>query len=126
MKLADVAFGGDTRQPTIAMPSMGISRRCTTSVMKWKREQRAWKSAGLALKIQGDTTSMRVEPFAVVIRSTSDPAKVDAKTRSKWSRALRAAEAFKGRDTSIKAFVKGLGGINKCAATVRKISEKRQ
>jgi hypothetical protein len=89
MKLADVAFGGDTRQPTIAMPSMGISRRCTTSVMKWKREQRAWKSASLALKLRGWTTSMRVELFAVAIRCTSDPDKVDGKTRSKWSRALR-------------------------------------
>ena len=51
-------------------------------VMKWKNEQRAWKSAGLALKIQGDTASMRGEPFAVVIRCTSAPDKVDTKTRS--------------------------------------------
>jgi hypothetical protein len=41
------------------------------------------------MKLQGDTTSMRVEPFAVVIRCTSAPDKVDGKTRSKWSRALR-------------------------------------
>ncbi len=40
------------------------------------------------MKLQGDTTSMRVEPFAVVIRCTSAPDKVDGKTRSKWSRAL--------------------------------------
>jgi hypothetical protein len=90
-------------------------------VMKWKREQRAWKSAGFALKLQGDTTSMRVEPFAVVIWCTSAPDKVDAKTRSKWSRALRVAEAFKGRDTSVREFIKGQGGINKCAARVREI-----
>jgi hypothetical protein len=50
------------------------------------------------MKLQGDTTSMRVEPFAVVIRCTSAPDKVDGKTRSKWSRALRVAEAFKSRD----------------------------
>ncbi len=54
------------------------------------------------MKLQGDTTSMRVEPFAVVIRCTSAPDKVDgktrSKTRSKWSRALRVAEAFKSRD----------------------------
>jgi hypothetical protein len=65
-------------------------------VMKWKREQRAWKSAGLALRLHCDTKSMRVEPFAVVIRCTSAPDKVDGKTRSKWSRALRVTEAFKG------------------------------
>jgi hypothetical protein len=95
-------------------------------VMKWKHEQQAWKSAELALRLQCDTTSMRVEPFAVVIRCTSAPDKVDGKTRSKWSRALRVAEAFKGRDTSIEAFIKGQGGINKCAARVREISKKRQ
>jgi hypothetical protein len=72
-------------------------------VMKWKREQRAWKSVGLALKLQGNAISMRVEPFAVVIRCTSAPDKVDGKTRSKWSRALRVAEAFKDRGMSVKA-----------------------
>jgi hypothetical protein len=95
-------------------------------VTKWKREYRAWKSAGLVLKLQNDTLSMRVEPFAVVIRCTSDPEKVDGKTRSKWSRALRVADAFKGRGTSIKAFIKGQGGINKCAARVREIAKNRQ
>jgi hypothetical protein len=89
--------------------------------MKWKREHRAWKSAGLALRLQGDITSMRVEPFAVVIQCTSEPDKVDGKSRSKWSRALRVAEAFKGRDTSITEFIKAQGGINRCAARVREI-----
>jgi hypothetical protein len=73
-------------------------------------------SAGLALRLQGDTTSMWVEPFAVAIRCTSTSDKVDGKTRSKWSRALRVAETFKARDTWVKAFIKGPGGgINKCA-----------
>jgi hypothetical protein len=65
-------------------------------VMKWKREQRAWKSAGSALRLQCDKTSMRVEPFAVVIRCTSAPDKVDGKTRSKWSRALRGGRGVQG------------------------------
>jgi hypothetical protein len=91
-----------------------------------EQQHRAWKSAGLALKLQGPTTSMRVEPFAVVIRCTSDPDKVDGKTRSKWSRALRVAEAFKGRDASIQAFIKGQGGINGCAARVREIAKKNE
>jgi hypothetical protein len=95
-------------------------------VTNWKRERRAWKSAGLALRLQGDITSMRVEPFAVLIRCTSDPDKADGKTRSKWSRALRVAEAFKGRDTSIKAFIKGQGGINKCAARIQEIAMARR
>jgi hypothetical protein len=31
------------------------------------------------------------EPFAAIIFATADPAKVDKRTRSKWSRALRYA-----------------------------------
>jgi hypothetical protein len=71
------------------------------------------------------TGSIRVEPFPVVIRCTSDPDKVDGKRRSKWSRALRVAEAFKARDTSAKAFIKGQGGLNRCAARVREIAWRR-
>ena len=44
------------------------------------------------MKLQGDTISMRVEPLTVVVRCTSAPDKVNAKTRSEWSRALRVAE----------------------------------
>jgi hypothetical protein len=74
-------------------------------VMKWKGEQRAWKSAGLVLRHHQHSGS--VEPFAAVSRCTSDPEKVDGKTRSKWSQPLRVAKAFKGRDTSIREFIKG-------------------
>jgi hypothetical protein len=35
------------------------------------------------------------EPFAAIILVTSDPAKVDRRTRSKWSRALRYAAEYK-------------------------------
>jgi len=54
------------------------------------------------------------------------PDKVDGKTRSKWSRALRVAEAFKSWDESIKAFVKGQGGINGCAARIGEIAKDRR
>jgi hypothetical protein len=73
--------------------------------MKWKRERRAWKSAGFVLKLLDDTTIMRVEP---------------------WSRALRVAEAFKGPETSVEAFIKDQGGINRCAARIREVARKRR
>jgi hypothetical protein len=56
------------------------------------------------------------EPFAAIIRCTADPAKVDKRTRSKWSRALRYAAEFKTNAEPIAAFVRRKGGINKCAA----------
>jgi hypothetical protein len=70
-------------------------------------ERSAQHVTGLALKLQDDTSSVRVEPFAVVIRCTSAPDKVDPKTRSKWSLAFRVAEAFKDREMSIREFIKG-------------------
>jgi hypothetical protein len=35
------------------------------------------------------------EPFAAIIRCTAEPAKVDKRTRSKWSRVLRYAAEYK-------------------------------
>jgi hypothetical protein len=37
----------------------------------------------------------REDPFAAVIRCTADPAKADKRTRSKWSRVMRYAAAYK-------------------------------
>jgi hypothetical protein len=60
--------------------------------------------------------SDRDEPFAGVIRCTADPAKVDKRTRSKWSRVLRYALAFKSHSEPLDQFIKGEGGINSCAS----------
>jgi len=56
------------------------------------------------------------EPFAAIIRSTSDPAKVDKRTRSKWSHALRYAAEYKPSSEPLAAFIQRKGGINECAA----------
>jgi hypothetical protein len=55
------------------------------------------------------------EPFAAVILCTSNPAKVDERMRSKWSRVLGYAAEFKALDEPLRDFVKRKGGINKCA-----------
>jgi hypothetical protein len=56
------------------------------------------------------------DPFAIVIFCTSDPQVVDARTRSKWSRALRFAARCKPHAQELAAFIKSRGGINECAA----------
>ena len=45
-----------------------------------------------------------------------DPQVVDARTRSKWSRALRFVARCKPHAQELGAFIKSQGGINECAA----------
>ena len=59
--------------------------------------------------------SDRDDPFAAIIRCTADPAKADKRTRSKWSRALRYAAAYKSDSEPLDQFIQRKGGINECA-----------
>jgi hypothetical protein len=81
----------------------------------WGREGKAVKRAQRALHLRGYSAVREPEPFAAVIRCTSDPDKVDHRTQSKWSRALRYAAQFKDLDEKLRDFIKRKGGINKCA-----------
>jgi hypothetical protein len=57
----------------------------------WAAEKRALERAHKALRLRHINPLENEEPFAVVIRCTADREKVDKRTRSKWSRALRYA-----------------------------------
>jgi hypothetical protein len=61
----------------------------------WSADGRALDRARWALRLQYADASRWNEPFAGVILCTSDPAKVDRRTRSKWSRVLRYALEYK-------------------------------
>jgi hypothetical protein len=82
----------------------------------WAQQGKAIRRAHRALHLRGHKSAREPEPFAAVILCTSDPDKVDARTRSKWSRALRFAEANKDLDQPLRDFMKARGGINECAA----------
>lgn len=82
----------------------------------WAHEGSAVKRAHRALHLRGYGSVREPEPFAAVILCTSDPYKVDYRTRSKWSRALRFAAAYKDLDEPLRGFVKRKGGLNECAA----------
>jgi hypothetical protein len=87
------------------------------TVSRWKKQNRAKTKTNQALAAPNSTKAIRTnEPFAVVIWCTSDPHRVDAKTRSKWSRALRYAERFKPDNQGLTQFIKSKGGVNACAA----------
>jgi hypothetical protein len=69
--------------------------------------RRAYKFAGLSIDTNAD-------PFAVVIRCTCEH-KLDNKTISKFSRALRFVARFKKPRHRLMTFMKNRGGINACA-----------
>ena len=84
-------------------------------VMWWKAEHHAVGRAHRALWLQGADSPTTNEPFAAIIRCTSDPGKVDKRTRSKWSRVLRYVAEYKTSSEPLAAFIRRKGGINECA-----------
>jgi hypothetical protein len=81
----------------------------------WMAENCALERAHKALRLRHIIPFDHDEPFAAIIRCTADPAKVDKRTRSKWSRALRYALAYKVAFEPLERFMKRKGGINRCA-----------
>src|SRR3984893_1119964 len=88
-------------------------------VVWWTAENRALERAHQALRLGHIIPFDHEEPFAAIIRCTADTAKVDKRTRSKWSRALRYALVQKTPSESLVKFIKRKGGINRCAERFR-------
>ena len=82
----------------------------------WTAEGQDLDRAHRALRSQRLDISDREDPFAAIIRCTADPAKADKRTRSKWSRVLRYAAAYKAESEPLDEFIRRKGGINACAA----------
>jgi hypothetical protein len=85
-------------------------------VAVWTAEGREVDRARQALRSQRLEISDREDPFAAVIRCTADPAKAGKRTRSKWSRVMRYAAAYKADFEPPDQFIQRKGGINECAA----------
>jgi hypothetical protein len=81
----------------------------------WTAEGQEIDRAHRALWLQRLKPSDREDPFAALIRCTADPAKADKRTRSKWSRVLRYAVAYKPDSEALDQFIRRKGGINACA-----------
>ena len=95
-------------------------------VRRWRKEHRAKASSHQALVATNQRRAIRIdEPFATVIFCTSEPEILDAKTRSKWSRALRYAQKTKRGDQRLREFIKSNGGINACADQFARYNERR-
>ena len=85
------------------------------TVAWWYHVGRAKEYAQQALRLQRAPVPKITDPFAILIFATTDRAKVDFRTRSKWARVLRFAKVFKDADESLIDFIGRRGGINKCA-----------
>jgi hypothetical protein len=85
----------------------------------WTAENSALQRARQALRLRGITPFDHEEPVAAVIRCTADREKVDKRTRSKWSRALRYALRYRSYSEPLDQFIKRKGGINRCAERFR-------
>ncbi len=88
-------------------------------VTRWEHLNCAQNKSQAFLRRLPNPPQMKPEPFGIIIFCTADPRIVDAKTRSKWSRALRYAARAKRPGQRLSDFVKSNGGINECASKFR-------
>jgi hypothetical protein len=92
----------------------------------WAQEGKAITRAGRALHLRGYHSDREPEPFAAIILCTADRDKVDDRTRSKWSRALRYAAEYKDLDERSRDFIQRKGGINECAARFARLGGRQR
>jgi hypothetical protein len=83
-------------------------------VMDHRGQRRTKRLLRHAFQFAGLPFDRNADPFAAVIRCTSER-KLDCKTISKYSRALRYAARCKRPRKPLKTFMKELGGIGACA-----------
>jgi hypothetical protein len=82
----------------------------------WAFENQANERAARALILKGIAVPKKIEPYRAVIVASVGPKRIDKRTVSKWSRALRFAAACKPRRKRLRQFIREEGGINACAA----------
>jgi hypothetical protein len=82
----------------------------------WSAEGCEVDRARRAMRLRGLLPLPREDVFAAMIRCTSDPARMDKRTRSKWSRVLRHVKMEKDEKEPLAEFIKRKGGVNECNA----------
>jgi len=114
-RLGDVCSAWDDFQETRDRDAVYVYLRAVFSIVQhYNGRHRTKKLMRRAYKFAGVTVDTNADPFAAVIRCTCEH-KLDNKTISKWSRALRYVARVKKR-IPLKTFMKNRGGINGCAA----------
>ncbi len=83
-------------------------------IVHYKVRRKTNKLLRDAFECAGQSFDRNADPFATVIRCTSEQ-RFDNKTISKWARALRYVAYCEVAGTELEAFMKEAGGINMCA-----------
>jgi hypothetical protein len=83
-------------------------------VVHYKVRRRTTRLLRHAFKFANLPFDKNADPFTAVIRCTSGR-DINAKTISKWSRALRYVARSKEPDSGLRTFMKEAGGVNACA-----------
>jgi hypothetical protein len=76
----------------------------------WSAEGYEVDRARQAVRSRGLLPLPREDAYAAMFRCTTDPARADKRTRSKWSRVLRYAAIYKDDAEPLARFVKRKGG----------------
>jgi hypothetical protein len=114
-RLGDVCDAWDDFQEDRSRDGVyGYLRRVFSIVKHYSGRRRTKKLMRRTFKFAGLPVDMSADPFAVVIRCTCEH-KLDNKTISKFSRALRFVARFKKPRHRLMTFMKNRGGINACA-----------
>jgi hypothetical protein len=82
----------------------------------WAAEGRETGRSRRSLRLWCLDASGREDPFAAIIRCTA--AKADKRTRSKWSRAMRYAAAYKPDSEALDRFIRRRGGHQRLRGSV--------
>jgi hypothetical protein len=89
----------------------------------WSAEGCEVDRARQAMRLRGQLPLPREDVFAAMIRCTSDPARMDKRTRSKWSRVLRYVKMEKDEKEPFADFIKRKGCLRRLAARRRPIAK---
>ena len=119
----DLWFDRLLHRATLTQPNVSALRRGGTGHVDASLAIAVLDQRGASVG-PGDGPFDDEEPFAAIIRCTADPTKVDKRTRSKWSRALRYALRYKSPPEPLDAFIKRKGGINSCASRFTRCLER--
>jgi hypothetical protein len=84
-------------------------------IIWWIKKCHLFRRVRSSLHICGGDSSKMRDPVSAIIFCSANPAQIDRKARSKWSRVLWYAVHYKSGSERLDAFIKRKGGINECA-----------
>jgi len=114
-RLKKIQKSWDELQATRARDAVYGYLACVFSIVAhYKVRRKSNKLLRVAFEFADLPIDRSADPFATVIRCTSDDT-VDSKTISKWARALRYVAHCKPPKMRVETFMKRIGGINACA-----------